>query len=68
MFGKTHMPHTPPRTVADVEGFVSLLLAACNDSKIKVQTRRKTVVPSNLALENDAPQAERLHAHLNATR
>jgi hypothetical protein len=26
MFGKTHMPHTPPRTVAEVEGFVSLLL------------------------------------------
>jgi hypothetical protein len=28
----------------------------------------KTVVPTDLALENGAPQSTRLHAQLNATR
>jgi hypothetical protein len=45
MFGKTHMPHTPPRTVAEVEGFVNLLLAACNDSKINTTLERLLAMP-----------------------
>ena len=34
------MVHTPPRSVAEVEGFVNLLLAACNDEKINATLER----------------------------
>lgn len=39
------MPHTPPRTVADVEGFVSLLMAACDDPKINATLERLLSMP-----------------------
>jgi len=39
------MPPIPPRTVADVEGFVSLLLAACNDSEINATLERLLSMP-----------------------
>jgi len=45
VFGNTHMPDAPPRTVADVEGFVSLLLAACNDSRINTTLERLLAMP-----------------------
>ena len=34
------MPNTTPRTVAEVEGFVDLLLAACNDPEINATLER----------------------------
>lgn len=39
------MPQTPPRTVAEVEGFVSLLLAACDDAKINATLERLLSMP-----------------------
>jgi hypothetical protein len=39
------MPTTPPRSVAEVEGFVSLLSAACNDSKINATLERLLAMP-----------------------
>ena len=39
------MPHTSPRTVAEIEGFVSLLMAACNDSKINTTLERLLSMP-----------------------
>ena len=39
------MPHTSPRTVAEIEGFVSLLAAACNDSKINATLERLLAMP-----------------------
>ena len=41
------MPQTPPRTVADVEGFVSLLLDACNDEKINATLERLLSMPDD---------------------
>jgi len=34
-----------PRSVAEVEGFVNLLAAACNDSKINATLERLLVMP-----------------------
>ena len=39
------MPNTSPRTVGDVEGFVDLLMAACNDSKINATLERLLSMP-----------------------
>jgi len=39
------MPHTPPRTVAEVDGFVDLLLAACHDPKINATLERLLSMP-----------------------
>ena len=39
------MSHTAPRTVAEVEGFVDLLLAACNDSTINATLERLLSLP-----------------------
>ena len=41
------MPAAPPRSVADVEGFVSLLLAACNDAKINATLERLLSMPDD---------------------
>ena len=35
----------PPRSVADVEGFVSLLMAACDDPKINATLERLLSMP-----------------------
>jgi hypothetical protein len=39
------MPHTPLRSVAEVDGFVSLLVAACNDPKINATLERLLSMP-----------------------
>lgn len=39
------MINTPPRSVAEVDGFVSLLAAACNDSKINATLERLLAMP-----------------------
>ena len=39
------MPHTSPRTVAEVEGFVCLLMAACDDPKINATLERLLAMP-----------------------
>jgi len=39
------MPKTPPRTVAEVEGFVDLLLAACNDPGINATLEQLLSLP-----------------------
>jgi hypothetical protein len=39
------MPPSPPRTVADVEGFVNLLAAACNDPEINATLERLLSMP-----------------------
>lgn len=39
------MTQTPPRSVAEVEGFVSLLLAACNDARINATLERLLSMP-----------------------
>ncbi len=39
------MRHTPPRSVAEVEGFVDLLLAACNDPEINATLERLLSMP-----------------------
>ena len=36
----SHTPDTPPRAVAEIEGFVNLLAAACNDSRINATLER----------------------------
>jgi hypothetical protein len=36
---------TSPRTVADIEGFVNLLAAACNDSRINATLERLLAMP-----------------------
>ena len=36
---------TPPRTVAEVDGFVSLLLAACDDPKINATLEKLLEMP-----------------------
>lgn len=39
------MSHTPPRSVAEVDGFVSLLVAACSDPKINATLERLLAMP-----------------------
>jgi hypothetical protein len=39
------MPQTPPRTVAEVEGFVNLLRAACDNAKISATLERLLSMP-----------------------
>jgi len=39
------MPPAAPRSVAEVQGFVNLLLAACNDSKINTTLERLLSMP-----------------------
>lgn len=39
------MARTPPRTVAEIEGFVNLLAAACNDVKISATLERLLAMP-----------------------
>ena len=41
------MPATPLRSVAEIEGFVSLLLAACNDAKINATLERLLSMPDD---------------------
>ena len=40
------MPQTPPRTVAEIEGFVNLLCAACDDAKINATLERLLSMPN----------------------
>ena len=39
------MARTPSRTVAEIEGFVNLLAAACNDVKISATLERLLAMP-----------------------
>ena len=39
------MTQTPPRSVAEVEGFVSLLMAACNDPQVNATLERLLSMP-----------------------
>ena len=39
------MARTPPRTVAEIESFVNLLAAACNDVKINATLERLLAMP-----------------------
>ena len=39
------MTTTPPRSVADIEGFVGLLKAACDDPQINTTLERLLVLP-----------------------
>ena len=39
------MKQAPPRSVAEVDGFVSLLMAACNDSKVNATLERLLSMP-----------------------
>ncbi|HKA40180.1 MAG TPA: hypothetical protein VKD25_10440 [Burkholderiales bacterium] len=39
------MSQTPPRTVADIDGFVSLLMAACNDPEVNSTLERLLSMP-----------------------
>ena len=39
------MRHAPPRSVAEVEGFVDLLVAACNDPEINATLERLLAMP-----------------------
>jgi len=41
------MPGTPLRSVAEIDGFVSLLLAACNDAKINATLERLLSMPDD---------------------
>jgi hypothetical protein len=41
------MPGTPRRSVAEVEGFVSLLMAACNDSTVNATLERLLSMPDD---------------------
>jgi hypothetical protein len=36
---------SPPRSVAEIEGFVSLLMAACNDAKVNATLERLLSMP-----------------------
>jgi hypothetical protein len=38
-------PRTPPRSVAEVQGFIDLLMAACNDAKINATLERLLAMP-----------------------
>lgn len=39
------MPPSPPRSVAEVKGFIDLLMAACDDSKINATLERLLAMP-----------------------
>lgn len=39
------MRHTPPRSVAEIEGFVGLLAAACRDPKINATLEKLLAMP-----------------------
>lgn len=39
------MKQAPPRSVAEIDGFVSLLMAACNDLKVNVTLERLLSMP-----------------------
>ena len=39
------MKQAPPRSVADVDGFVNLLMAACNDPKVNATLERLLSMP-----------------------
>jgi len=39
------MPPAAPRSVAEVKGFVDLLMAACNDAKINATLERLLAMP-----------------------
>jgi hypothetical protein len=39
------MKDRPPRSVAEIEGFVGLLMAACNDSKINAPLQQLLSMP-----------------------
>ena len=39
--------HTPPRSVAEVQGFIDLLMAACNDAKINATLERLLAMPND---------------------
>ena len=41
------MPQTPPSSVAEVEGFVNLLRAACNDPKVHASLERLLCMPDD---------------------
>jgi hypothetical protein len=41
------MTQTPPRSVAEVEGFVSLLMAACNDPSVNATLERLLSMPDD---------------------
>jgi hypothetical protein len=41
------MQHTTPRSVADIEGFVGLLQAACNDPEINATLERLLSMPDD---------------------
>lgn len=45
MVGKTRKSPAPPRTLAEVEGFVNLLAAASNDLKINATLERLLAMP-----------------------
>jgi hypothetical protein len=38
-------PKAPPRSVAEVQGFVDLLMAACHDAKINATLERLLAMP-----------------------
>jgi hypothetical protein len=38
-------PKAPPRSVAEVQGFIDLLMAACNDAKINATLERLLAMP-----------------------
>ena len=38
-------PKAPPRSVAEVQGFIDLLMAACNDAKINATLERLLELP-----------------------
>jgi hypothetical protein len=38
-------PKAPPRSVAEVQGFIDLLMAACNDAKINATLQRLLAMP-----------------------
>ena len=39
------MPPSPPRTVAEIEGFVNLLRAACDNAEINAALQRLLAMP-----------------------
>jgi hypothetical protein len=38
-------PGTPPRSVGEIEGFINLLLAACDDAKVRGALERLLSMP-----------------------
>jgi hypothetical protein len=48
-------PGTPPRSVGEIEGFINLLLAACDDAKVRGALERLLSMP-------DAQRRDFVHA------